>query len=146
MIRGAVAADESRWRQLWADYLAFYELDLSTDVTNLVWKRIMDANCPMSCRVAEVDGRVQAFCLWHHHLASWHVADDCYLEDLFVDPSARGQGLGRALIDDLMRIARERGFGRIYWHTEEDNARARALYDSYTPADGHIRYRMNIPE
>jgi GNAT superfamily N-acetyltransferase len=84
------------------------------------------------------------FAVWHHHVASWHTADDCYLEDLFVDPAARGQGLGRALLDDLIATARARGFGRIYWHTNEGNARARALYDSYTPADGHLRYRMAL--
>jgi GNAT superfamily N-acetyltransferase len=99
----------------------------------------------MSARVAvDAAGKVQGFAVWHHHVASWHLANDLYLEDLFVDAAARGTGLGRALLDDLFALARARGFGRIYWHTDEGNARARSLYDSYAPADGHIRYRLKL--
>lgn len=58
--------------------------------------------------------------------------------------SRRGHGIGRALIDDLRTLARARGWKRLYWHTGRDNARARALYDSYTPEDGHVRYRMTL--
>ncbi|WP_301458807.1 GNAT family N-acetyltransferase, partial [Pseudorhodobacter sp.] len=57
---------------------------------------------------------------------------------------ARGRGLGRALLDDLIAICRENGYSRLYWHTDEANARARALYDSYAPYDGHVRYRIKL--
>jgi GNAT superfamily N-acetyltransferase len=144
LIRDAAPADEARWRALWQAYLAYYRTDLAPQVTDATWARIVDPDSRMSCRVAELDGAVVGFAVWHHHLASWHVADDCYLEDLFVDPAARGGGIGRALLDDLFALARARGFGRIYWHTNTGNARARALYDSYAPADGHIRYRLSL--
>jgi GNAT superfamily N-acetyltransferase len=143
-IRDAVPADAPRWRGLWAQYLAYYRTDLAPQVTDTAWARILDPASRLSCRVAVLDGQVMAFAVWHHHVASWHVADDCYLEDLFVDPAARGQGLGRALIDDLAALARARGYGRFYWHTGQDNARARALYDSYTLADDHVRYRFAL--
>jgi GNAT superfamily N-acetyltransferase len=144
LIRDAVSADETRWRALWSAYLAYYRTDLPPQVTDATWARILDPDSRMSCRVAELDGAVVGFAVWHHHLASWHTADDCYLEDLFVDPAARGGGIGRALLDDLFALAHARGFGRIYWHTNTDNTRARALYDSYAPADGHIRYRLTL--
>ncbi len=144
LIRDAAPADETQWRALWSAYLAYYRTDLAPQVTDATWARILDPDSRMSCRLAEQDGAVVGFAVWHHHLASWHVADDCYLEDLFVAPDARGGGIGRALLDDLFALARARGFGRIYWHTNTDNARARALYDSYAPADGHIRYRLSL--
>jgi GNAT superfamily N-acetyltransferase len=143
-IRDAAPPDEARWRDLWAQYLAYYRTDLPRQVTDMAWARILDPAHRLSCRVADVDGQVMAFAVWHHHVASWHTADDCYLEDLFVDPAARGTGLGRALIDDLVALARTRGFGRFYWHTGQDNTRARALYDSYTLADDHVRYRFAL--
>ena len=59
-------------------------------------------------------------------------------------PTARGLGLGRALIDDLIALARAKGWHRLYWHTDEANATARKLYDSFLPPDGHIRYRMAL--
>lgn len=144
-IRDASGADEAGFRRLWAAYLAFYDVNLDPAVTDQTWTRILDPESRMSARIAVDDaGQVLGFAVWHHHIASWHLADDCYLEDLFVDPAARGQGLGRALLDDLFALARARGFGRIYWHTYEGNARARGLYDSYAQADGHIRYRLAL--
>jgi len=144
-IRDATAADEAGFRRLWDAYLAFYEVTLDPAVTDQTWARILDPASPLSARLAvDAAGQVQGFAVWHHHIASWHLAHDLYLEDLFVDPAARGTGLGRALLDDLFALARARGFGRIYWHTDEGNARARSLYDSYAPADGHIRYRMKL--
>lgn len=144
-IRDATAADEAGFRALWAAYLAFYDMSLDSAVTDQTWARILDPASPMSARLAvDEAGAVLGFAVWHHHIASWHLANDLYLEDLFVDPEARGAGLGRALLDDLFALARTRGFGRIYWHTDEGNARARSLYDSYAPADGHIRYRLKL--
>jgi GNAT superfamily N-acetyltransferase len=145
MIRDATAADEAGFRRLWDAYLAFYDVTLAPAVTDQTWARILDPASPLSARLAvDEAGKVQGFAVWHHHIASWHLANDLYLEDLFVDGAARGAGLGRALLDDLFALARARGFGRIYWHTDEGNARARSLYDSYAPADGHIRYRMKL--
>lgn len=95
-------------------------------------------------RVAELDGIVLGFAIHHHHESTWVMGADCYLEDLFISPAARGKGLGRALIEDLMEIARKRGWHRLYWHTDTGNANARRLYDSIVPADGHIRYRLPI--
>jgi len=144
-IRDATAADEAGFRRLWDAYLAFYDVTLDPAVTDQTWARILDPVSPLSARVAvDAAGKVQGFAVWHHHIASWHLANDLYLEDLFVDAAARGTGLGRALLDDLFALARARGFGRIYWHTDEGNARARSLYDSYAPADGHIRYRLKL--
>lgn len=70
------------------------------------------------------------------------IGEDCYLEDMFVAPDARGRGIARALIDDLAALARAKGWRRLYWHADQANAPARRLYDSYVQADGHIRYRM----
>jgi GNAT superfamily N-acetyltransferase len=143
-IREAIPADEAEWRRLWAGYLAFYDVPLAAEVTDATWARINDPQSRLAARVAEVDGALIGFAVWHRHVASWSLKDDCYLEDLFVDDPARGQGIGRALIEDLVAVATEGGCGRIYWHTDEDNARARALYDSFAPADGHIRYRLAL--
>jgi ribosomal protein S18 acetylase RimI-like enzyme len=55
---------------------------------------------------------------------------DAYLEELYVVPERRGQGLGRALLEAAMAHARERGAARIDLGTSEDDVAARALYES----------------
>ncbi len=144
MIRDAGPSDQAAWRDLWSQYLAFYETDLAPETTAATWARLMDDTSPVKARLAEVDGQVQAFAIHLHHPSTWVATEDCYLEDLFVAPQARGQGLGRALIDDLIALARTKGWSRLYWHTNQGNTRARALYDQYVASDGHVRYRMTL--
>jgi ribosomal protein S18 acetylase RimI-like enzyme len=142
MIRDAAPFDEAAFRALWQGYLDFYGVALAPEVTNATWARLMDPASPVKARLAEVGGRVQGFAVHLHHPSTWVLTGDCYLEDLFVAPEARGLGLGRALIDDLIALARARGWARVYWHTRIDNAQARALYDQYVEWDDHIRYRL----
>ncbi|MDP3264535.1 MAG: GNAT family N-acetyltransferase [Tabrizicola sp.] len=144
VIRDAGPGDKAGWQELWAAYLAFYEVDLPQQVTEATWQRLMDPASPVKARLVEAEGRVAGFAIHLHHPSTWAATDDCYLEDLFVAPDSRGLGLGRALIDDLVALARAKGWGRLYWHTDQDNAKARALYDSYVLSDGHIRYRMRL--
>ncbi|GAB1480027.1 GNAT family N-acetyltransferase [Paracoccaceae bacterium] len=144
-IRDIAAADEAAWRDLWVQYLAFYSVDLAPEITDHTWARLMDPASPLAGRVAVLEGgEVAGFALHHHHCSTWVAGEDCYLEDLFVADTARELGLGRALIDDLIALAKARGWQRLYWHTDEGNTRARALYDSYAPWDGHVRYRLKL--
>ncbi|MDR6898591.1 GNAT family N-acetyltransferase [Rhizobium miluonense] len=143
-IRDARPEDETRWRALWDGYLAFYGVTVTPDITDATWRRVFDPASAIFMRVAEVDGEVKGFTLSLTHEGTWVRAPDCYLEDLFVDESARGHGVGRALLDDLVALCKKNGWARLYWHTEEGNATARKLYDSYVKSDGHIRYRISF--
>ena len=60
----------------------------------------------------------------------WRAGGDCLLEDLFVDPGARGAGLGRALIDATLDRARARGCRRVELDVNEANDSAIRLYES----------------
>ncbi len=144
LIRDLSPTDLAAWQGLWADYLAFYDVTLAPAVTQRTWARLTDSRHPMTCRLAEVDGRILGFAIHHHHSSTWVDGDDCYLEDLFVAATARGTGLGRALIDDLIALSRHKGWRRLYWHTDEGNTTARRLYDSFVKSDGHIRYRLEL--
>ena len=143
-IRDATPSDEAAFLRLWQGFLDGYGLTLPEDVTPFTWARLMDPACPMVARLACVAGVPQGFAIHQHHPSTWVMGDDGYLEDLYVAPQARGQGLGRALIEDLITIGRARGWRRLYWMTEIENATARKLYDSFCTDDGHIRYRMAL--
>jgi GNAT superfamily N-acetyltransferase len=60
----------------------------------------------------------------------WKGAPDAWLEDVFVEPEARRQGLGRALTIAAVNLARERGSRRIQLDTNERNDAALELYES----------------
>lgn len=59
----------------------------------------------------------------------WIEALECYLAELYVVPDLRGQGIGRALMDAVFDVARERGAGHIELNTSDDDVAARALYE-----------------
>jgi ribosomal protein S18 acetylase RimI-like enzyme len=69
-------------------------------------------------------------CQLRFRLSVWTGADDCWLEDLYVDDSARGTGLGRALVEAAFDRARERGCRRIELDVNESNTDAIAFYEA----------------
>ena len=143
-IKDASPADQTVWRGLWQDYLTFYGVTLTADVTDHTWARLLDPASRLSGRFAFLDGSMVGFAIHHHHASTWVAGDDCYLEDLFLAEAARGHGIGRALIDDLIAVSHQKGCKRLYWHTDTGNATARRLYDNYAREDGHVRYRMML--
>jgi GNAT superfamily N-acetyltransferase len=96
-------------------------------------------------RLAEWQGVVVGFTVCVLHPGSWTLTPVCYLEDFFVDPGIRGQGIGRALIEDLLSTAQRRGWSPVYWHTRRSNEAARRLYDKFAEADDFVRYRIFLP-
>jgi GNAT superfamily N-acetyltransferase len=144
VIRDPRPDDEAAWRRLWSGYLTFYKVNVSEAVTAATWQRLFVPSSGMFGRIAECDGAVSGFTVSVVHPRSWALKPICYLEDLFVDPNLRGRGLGRALIEDLVALGRERGWSGIYWHTQEGNATARLLYDRLAKADDFVRYSISL--
>ena len=141
-IRDPAAADESGWRRLWAGNLAFYGEDLAEAVTAATWRRILDPASPVFARFAEADGTLVGMTVNVLHEGTWTAAPICYLEDLFVASEARGAGIGRALIADLVAMGTAKGWSRLYWHTKSGNVQARRLYERFVAADDFCRYRL----
>jgi GNAT superfamily N-acetyltransferase len=136
-------ADEARWRELWRGYLEFYETELPPERYAHTWRRLMAADAPIygfGAREGSVDAPLVGITHYLFHAHAWNDREVCYLQDLFVDSTIRGQGAGRALIERVAEAARERGCFRLYWTTKEDNQRARRLYNLIARFNGFIRY------
>jgi GNAT superfamily N-acetyltransferase len=140
-IRKIEPRDEARWRELWDGYCRFYEREPSEPLTRHTWSRVLDAASPVFAIVAEDDrGEVIGIANYVIHESTLAPAPVCYLQDLFVDPARRAAGVGKQLIDWLVAEMARQGWSRLYWHTRENNYRARGLYDKYTPHSGFVRY------
>jgi GNAT superfamily N-acetyltransferase len=140
-VRLAVPSDHDQWLPLWRGYQHFYQTDIDSATTATTWKRFHDLGEPMHCAVAESDGQLIGMVHYIFHRSCWTVGDYVYLQDLFVSPSARGQGVGRALIEWVYQQAQERGASRVHWLTHETNADAMLLYDRIAQKSGFIQYR-----
>ena len=144
-IRPAARSDFEQWLPLWDGYNAFYGRSgptaLSPDITRMTWARFFDAYEPVHCLVADSGGRLLGLTHYLFHRSTTAIEPVCYLQDLFTDASARGKGIGGALINEVYREARQAGAARVYWQTHETNCTARALYDKLAERSGFIVYR-----
>lgn len=141
VIRPFVEADHPAWMSLWRGYCDFYRTEVADAVTAETWRRVSTGADGVFGFGAELDGRLVGIVHYLFHPVTWAVGPRCYLEDLFVAPEARGHGAGRALIAAVHAEADKAGADQLYWLTHEDNAAARALYDSLGEYKGMIKYR-----
>lgn len=142
------AADREGWEPLWDGYNAFYERSgptaLPAEITDSTWSRFLDPDEPMNALVAELDGRLVGLVHYIWHRSTTSIPLVWYLQDLFAAQDVRGAGVGRALIEAVYAAARDAGVERVYWHTHETNATARALYDTLADDSGFVVYRQTV--
>ncbi len=139
------ATHKSDFLRLWQGYLDFYESDLPGAKTELTWTRLMSDREPVYARCAFGEAQqMLGFVTYVLHRSTWAEHHYCYLEDLFVAPSARGLGVGRALIEDVCGQARKRKCERLYWATQATNTEAQALYDKLAAKTDFLQYRMQL--
>ena len=142
LIRPLAAADRPAWGPLWQGYLDFYRTELSDDVTEITWARLLDPAEDMHCLVAEdAAGEMIGIVHYLYHRVTWAIADRCYLEALYVAETARGAGAGRALIEAVYAAADKRGADQVYWLTQDFNEAGRRLYDRVGRLTPFIKYQ-----
>ena len=147
-IRPVQQSDFDQWKALWDGYNAFYgrkdATALPDAITKSTWSRFFDSYEPVHALVAEQNGKILGLVHYLYHRSTISIAPTCYLQDLFTVEAARGKGVGRALIQEVYRIAADAGSSRVYWLTHETNATAMKLYDKVAEKSGFVVYRKNF--
>jgi GNAT superfamily N-acetyltransferase len=145
LIRPLCAADQSDWRRLWTGYLQFYQASVPEDVYASTFARLLgDDARDFNALVAEVDGHLLGLTHFVFHRHAWKIEEVCYLQDLYVDPQARGTGIGRKLIEAVYARADAAGAPAVYWLTQDFNHEARQLYDRIAKVTPFIRYNRAL--
>jgi GNAT superfamily N-acetyltransferase len=148
LIRPVEPSDFAKWKPIWDGYNAFYgrsgDTALPDAITTMTWSRFFDQHEPMHALVAEQSGQLLGLVHYIFHRSTISIAPTCYLQDLFTIESARGKSIGRALIEEVYRRAKQAGSGRVYWHTHETNATAMKLYDKVAEKSGFVVYRKDL--
>src|SRR5712691_12461575 len=106
------AADRERWGELWRGSLDFYETTLAPELYALAWERLTTPDGAISgfgARRGGPDAPLIGIVHYLFHAHGWLREEVCYLQDLFVDSAHRGEGTGRALIEQDESAAKGRG-------------------------------------
>ena len=143
-VRQVAQNERSLWENLFKSYAKFYKTTVSDEGLVAVWGWIFDESNDFWCDVVEdADGKLIGFTQYQLMHRSLGGSMTCYLSDLYVDPSVRGSGAGRAMIDHVRAFAKDRGLPNVRWLTQENNYAARRLYDTYAERTDFMFY--NIP-
>jgi GNAT superfamily N-acetyltransferase len=132
-------ADRAAWEMLARGYKEFYRTPTPDGCYEATWRQLQDETSGFHGLAAHLDGELVGITHYLYHPMFWY-GDACYLQDLYVSEQARGRGAARALIERVAEITKTSGATRLYWTTQQDNLRARVLYDKLARYDGFIKY------
>ena len=143
-IRELSENDFINWKTLWTQYLEFYKTSVENLVYETTFKRLISSNClSQNAFVAEQENELIGLVHYIYHPHNWKIEDVCYLQDLFVLKTARGTGVGRALMEAVYLAADRNKTSTVYWLTQDFNEQARELYDNIGILTSFIKYNRN---
>ena len=95
--------------------------------------------------IGRLDGKNVGYALFFHSYSTFLARPGIYLEDVYVQPAVRGRGVGKALLREVARIARERECGRLEWSVLDWNKPSIDFYLSLgaVPMDEWTMYRLD---
>ena len=102
------------------------QLELTPDLLQL---HLFGPKPVVECMVGEVAGEVVAYAMFFTNFSTFLAKPGLYLEDLYVKPAYRRNGVGKALLTHLGRLALERGYGRFEWTVLDWNESAIRFYE-----------------
>jgi len=139
-----VASDWEDWRRLWTGYLEYYESRVPDAVYHSTFERMLAGNAgtPNEFRgkILRAGGKPAGLVHFLYHRHGWKIENVCYLQDLYVDPSVRGTGFGRKLVEAVYADADASDCPAVYWLTQDFNAAGRRLYDRVGVLTPFIKY------
>ncbi len=141
--------DYSEWYQLFVGYRDFYKVAFNEDEIRTTWQWLMSENeniHGLVCveKTPDDSERIVGFMHYFEEISSLSAVKGGFLNDLYVSPERRGQGVFESLFDALKAIGIDKNWQRIQWRTAEDNYRARSAYDRIADKVEFLTYRLVV--
>lgn len=145
IIRPVEQSDRADWGRLYQGYAEFYNVTQTDEMRDRVWSWLIDPAHETKGLVAFRDqGGLVGLTHYRAFARPLSASTGGFLDDLFVDPIARGSGIARLLIDAVAKEGRKQRWTVIRWITAEDNYRARTLYDQVADKTKWVTYDIKL--
>ena len=141
MIREIQLKDKEEWEKLYRGYANFYKVEMNDKILQKVWGWLNDDNHELKGIGYDVNGKIVGLAHYRKLLRPLQGKYIGYLDDIFVDPEYRGQKIGEKLLDKIKEISKANDWNLVRWQTDEDNLRAKKLYDKVA-----IKTKKNVYE
>ncbi len=143
LVRALQPGDHDRWRELYAGYAAFYRLTQTDEQAERTWAWLIGSAHELEGLVAhDAGGHVVGLAHVRAFARPSTATVGGYLDDLYIDPAARGTGAADALLAAVAQHAGQRGWSVVRWITADDNHLARSKYDQHATRTQWITYDM----
>jgi GNAT superfamily N-acetyltransferase len=145
-IRPARPGEESLVLELIRELAVYERLEHAVEATpEMLAEALHGDDAVAECLLADWEGETVGFALFFRNFSTFVGRPGLYLEDLYVRPSHRGRGIGKALLLTLAGIARERGYGRMEWSVLDWNQSAIDFYRALgaEPMDDWTVFRLD---
>ena len=137
--------DRVEWEVLYYGYAEFYKVPMNQEILDTVWSWIFDKNNAFYALVAKDDaGRYLGLMHYRAMPSPLRGKRVGFLDDLFIKPEFRGNGVVDALYEALKRSALDKGWPFIRWITAENNYRGRGVYDKLSDKTQWVTYQMPV--
>ncbi len=139
------AKHREHWNRLYRGYAEFYKVEQTDEMRDRVWSWLHDPTHQVKGFMA-VDRGGWPIGLTHYRpfARPLMASTGGFLDDLFVDPAARGTTTAADLIEAVCAEGRKNGWTVIRWITAEDNYRARGLYDRVASKTKWLTYDIKL--
>ena len=142
-IRPLEAADREDWDALYQGYADHYKVPQTDEMRETVFGWLMDDTHESSGLVALNDlGKIVGLTHYRPFASPLRAITNCFLDDLFVGPDARGAGAAEALIKGVTDVAKANGWGVVRWITADDKYRGRGVYDKVATRTMWVTYDL----
>ena len=129
MIREIRLDDKKQWKILYRGYADFYKVEMNDKILNTVWEWIHDKNHDVCGLVYEQDNKIIGLAHYRKMPSPLRGKYIGFLDDLYVDPKHRRNGIGKKLIKELKVISSRNNWNLMRWITRDDNTTAKSLYE-----------------
>ena len=143
-VAAATTADRKAWETLYRGYAGFYQVEMTDSILDSVWSWIFDQREPFYCLLARNNaGDILGLMHFRAMASPLRGATVGFLDDLFVNPDSRGEGVVDALFEALDEQRRLLGWPFVRWITAEDNYRARSVYERVSKRTQWVTYQLD---
>lgn len=144
IIEAPKPTDFDDWARLYTGYATFYGVAQTVEMRAQVWDWLQDPVHPVQALVARGNAGLIGLAHFRAFSRPLSATTGGFLDDLYVDPAARGGGAAQGLIAALRAEGQAQGWSVIRWITAEDNAPARRLYDQVAQATKWVTYDIKL--
>ena len=143
MIREIKLEDKEEWKVLYRGYANFYKVEMNDKILKTVWEWILDKNHDVSGLVYVQDNKIIGIAHYRKMPSPLRGKYIGFLDDLYVDPKHRRNGIGKKLIKELNVISSRNNWNLMRWITRDDNTTAKSLYEKLSKKTNWEVYELS---